>query len=210
MNMKKKNSGFTLVEIAIVLVIIGLLLGGVLKGQEMISNARIKKLESDFRGVSAAFYTYQDRFNKIPGDDTNAASRFSGTWDAGNDNGDGNGLIYYQWNSSTNSHESRKVWKHLRGAGLIAGPVTNDNESYQQPTHAYGGRLGIVGYHTPYYTTMGRNRIWVCFGNIDGDVATVLESRGDDDNAGTGSIISQNASGAYNIDSNYNPLCMKM
>lgn len=208
--MKKNNAGFTLVEIAIVLVIIGLLLGGVLKGQEMITNAKIKKLESDFRGISAAFYTYQDRFNRIPGDDANAEDRFTGTWAGGADNGDGNGLIYYYWNSTTNTQESRKVWKHLRGAGLIAGPVDNTNESYAQPTHAYGGKIGIVGYHTPYATTMGRNRIWVCFGNIDGEIASVLESRGDDGDTGTGSIISANASAAYTLTANYNPLCMRM
>ena len=53
--MKKAQSGFTLVEIAIVLVIIGLLLGGVLKGQEMIENARIKSIVNDMNGVSAAY-----------------------------------------------------------------------------------------------------------------------------------------------------------
>ena len=45
----KRQTGFTLVEIAIVLVIIGLLIGGVLKGQSMITNAKIRKIESDFR-----------------------------------------------------------------------------------------------------------------------------------------------------------------
>ena len=48
--------GFTLVEIAIVLVIIGLLLGGILKGQEMITQAKIKNSIADFSGISAAYY----------------------------------------------------------------------------------------------------------------------------------------------------------
>ena len=68
--MKKSQSGFTLVEIAIVLVIIGLLLGGVLKGQEMIENARIKSIVNDMNGVSAAYNSYMDRFHAIPGDET--------------------------------------------------------------------------------------------------------------------------------------------
>lgn len=209
--MKKRQSGFTLVEIAIVLVIIGLLLGGVLKGQEMITNAKIKKIESDFRGISAAFYTYQDRFNRIPGDDANAEDRFTGTWTGGTDNGNGNGLVQGNWNSITDTNESRLVWKHLRGAGLISGPVDTTADSYAQPSHAYGGIIGLVGYNTPYAATMGRNRVWVCFGNIEGQVAQVLESRGDDTKAGTGSIIASNAAATtYNITGNYNPMCMRM
>src|SRR5256885_676312 len=47
----RKQHGFTLVEIAIVLVIIGLLLGGILKGQEMITQAKIKNVIADFSGL---------------------------------------------------------------------------------------------------------------------------------------------------------------
>ena len=63
------QQGFTLVEIAIVLVIIGLLLGGILKGQEMITQAKIKNVIADISGVSAAMYGYQDRYRALPGDD---------------------------------------------------------------------------------------------------------------------------------------------
>ena len=75
--MKARQSGFTLVEIAIVLVIIGLLLGGILKGQEMITHAKIKNVIADFSGVSAAYHGYQDRYRAIPGDDPNAATRWA-------------------------------------------------------------------------------------------------------------------------------------
>ena len=60
--MKKQQSGFTLVEIAIVLVIIGLLLGGVLKGQELINSAKVKNLANDFRTIPTFVYAYQDKF----------------------------------------------------------------------------------------------------------------------------------------------------
>src|SRR6267378_8393249 len=86
--MTRRQQGFTLVEIAIVLVIIGLLLGGILKGQEMITQAKIKNVMSDFSGISAAYHGYQDRYRAIPGDDPGAATRwttapaaFSGTGD---------------------------------------------------------------------------------------------------------------------------------
>ena len=65
---QQKTQGFTLVEIAIVLVIIGLLLGGILKGQEMITQAKIKNVIADFSGISAAYHGYVDRYKRIPGD----------------------------------------------------------------------------------------------------------------------------------------------
>src|SRR5258706_14251471 len=80
------ESGFTLVEIAIVLVIIGLLLGGVLKGQEMITQAKIKNVINDFNGVTAAVNSYQDRYRALPGDDLSAAGRWAGA-QAGSGNG---------------------------------------------------------------------------------------------------------------------------
>ena len=86
--MVRKQQGFTLIEIAIVLVIIGLLLGGILKGQEMITQAKIKNSIADFSGISAAYYGYQDRYRAIPGDDPNA-TRWTSTPAvvAGNGNG---------------------------------------------------------------------------------------------------------------------------
>ena len=67
--MPRKQAGFTLVEIAIVLVIIGLLLGGVLKGQELINSAKVKNFATDFRNIPLFIYGYQDKFKSLPGDD---------------------------------------------------------------------------------------------------------------------------------------------
>ena len=57
----KKQTGFTLIELAIVLVIIGLLLGGVLRGQELINSAKVKNLAADFRNIPVYIYGYQDK-----------------------------------------------------------------------------------------------------------------------------------------------------
>ncbi|MDJ0749202.1 MAG: prepilin-type N-terminal cleavage/methylation domain-containing protein [Woeseiaceae bacterium] len=193
---KHRQSGFTLVEIAIVLVIIGLLIGGVLKGREMITNAKIKRIENDFAGVSAAIYAYQDRYGVLPGDDPAASTRFAGTWRS-SDNGNGNGNISGGWSSTNNGNESRKIWKHLRGAGLIAGPVDNTNASYQQPSNSFGGLTGI---DLNLYNLSGHN---IVFGEIPGDIAQILEARGDDGVPSRGSIQANNTQTTYQIDSRY-------
>ena len=64
----RKQTGFTLIEIAIVLVIVGLLLGGVLKGQELITSARVRNMISQQDGIKAAYYGFQDRYRALPGD----------------------------------------------------------------------------------------------------------------------------------------------
>ena len=192
----RSERGFTLVEIAIVLVIIGLLIGGVLKGREMITNAKIKRIENDFAGIAAAIYAYQDRYGVLPGDDPAAASRFSGTW-AASDNGNGNGNISGGWSTQNNGQEARKIWKHLRGAGLIAGPVDNTSASYQQPSNSFGGLIGV---DLNLYNLSGHN---VVFGEIPGDIAQILEARGDDGVPSTGSIQSHNSQGTYVIDARY-------
>ncbi|MEQ9023070.1 MAG: prepilin-type N-terminal cleavage/methylation domain-containing protein, partial [Pseudomonadales bacterium] len=68
----RSQAGFTLIEIAVVLVIIGLLLGGVLQGQQLIENSRVKSATNDFNGIAAAAFSYQDRYGRLPGDDPNA------------------------------------------------------------------------------------------------------------------------------------------
>ena len=76
--MVRQQSGFTLVEMAVVLVIIGLLLGGVLKGQELINSAKAKSLVNDFRATATFLYGYQDRFRALPGDDAAADTHIGG------------------------------------------------------------------------------------------------------------------------------------
>ena len=67
-SMIKLTRGFTLIELAIVLVVIGLLLGGILKGQELIESARARNLISQMDSIKAAFFTFQDKYRALPGD----------------------------------------------------------------------------------------------------------------------------------------------
>lgn len=181
----KQQSGFTLVEIAIVLVIIGLLLGGVLKGQEIITNAKIKNLENDFNGLSAAIYSYQDRYRALPGDDKNAATRFgNGT------SGNGNGSIGGNFNAdcSGGSGESCQFWIHLRNAGLVNGAVSDAT----QPLNAFNG---LTGSSTGIGDSSVIKGLFIGFTNIPDDIAVILESRADDVENDAGTIRSSTAYG---------------
>lgn len=186
----KKQAGFTLVEIAIVMVIIGLLLGGVLKGREIITNAKIKNLENDYQGVTAAIYSYQDRYRALPGDDSRVATRFGLTAQQA---GNGDGKITGLFNSNTTTDESSKFWLHLRNAGLVAGTVTDQ----QPPPNAFGGLTGVT---TGAVNIPG---LIVGFGSIPQNIANIVESQQDDGVPTTGNIqaLDSNAAAVTNYSS---------
>ena len=102
----RKQSGFTLIEIAIVLVIIGLLLGGVLKGQELIQSARVRNLISQQDGVKAAYFGFLDRFRALPGDYSKASTTIAGV--AAGSNGNNNGQIQSIADGSGLTNTSRR------------------------------------------------------------------------------------------------------
>lgn len=197
MGAPRGHYGFTLVELTIVVVIVGLLIGGVLKAQDMLTSGRIARIDDDYRKVSTAIDAYRERYGVLPGDDPRASSRFNGSWAAA-DNGDGDGRIEGEWNSDDRASETRKAWKHLRGAGLLPGLADRASGAYEQPTHAFGGLIGI---QQDDYNLDGPV---VVFGTVQGNIAAAIESRADDGNPSTGAIQGSNSSRAYNPGRNYN------
>lgn len=197
--MKSTQNGFTLVEIAIVLVIIGLLLGGVLKGQELINSAKAKSLVNHFRTMLTAIYAYQDRFRFMPGDDP-AADQHVGGGNASTPTTEarGNGRIGGSWNSTTSTDESFRVWEHLRRANLLTGTTdVSDNTNYS-PRNADNGRIGITGY-APISPAAGSatdpsaslpmtGAFFICSDGISARLARQVDSTMDDGLTHTGNV----------------------
>ncbi|OGA31998.1 MAG: hypothetical protein A3F75_02515 [Betaproteobacteria bacterium RIFCSPLOWO2_12_FULL_64_23] len=188
--MKAKQTGFTLVEIAIVLVIIGLLLGGILKGQEMITQAKIKNIINDFNGITAAMNSYQDRYRALPGDDV-GATRWTGTV-AGNGNGILNSaataVAQYKnlpGAAPAAAEEVNLFWHHLRLAGFVAGATTYPGGG-QQPNNSVNGIMGVqTGAGA---STLGFSSNIICTTNLPDKIAIAIDTQMDDATAATGQV----------------------
>lgn len=179
----RTSAGFTLVEIAIVLVIIGLLLGGVLKGAELIDNSKVRKAASEVNGTIAAYYSYQDRYNRIPGDEGPVATlqargaSWANITQAGNNNGVLNITLAQTFNGAG---ENDDFWQHLKAAGFVNGNPADAGQT-ALPRNAFGGLIGVTA------AAMGTlNGAKVCMSQVPGKAASALDSQLDDGQAGNG------------------------
>lgn len=182
----RSNKGFTLVEMAIVLVIIGLLLGGVLKGQELIDNAKVKKLVSDLNSVSVAYNGYLDRYGKIPGDDGPTATLVArgANWLGVVGGNNGGTLVISAANTFNGGDENDNFWQQVRAAGFITGDPAVAGVA-ALPRNAFGGLVGLTSGATA--ATPG---LAVCLSQIPGKAAVQLDTQLDDGDPNKGSIRS--------------------
>ena len=167
-----RHRGFTLVEIAIVLVIIGLLLGGVLKGQALIDSAKVKSIIQQATALQAAVNSYQDRFRALPGDDILATTHVPGA--AGNGNGDGQ-ITEYQL-----------APQHLALAGLITGSYNGTTDFM---TSAQGGAVYIYN-----DVVGGRGGNGIRIDNLPDTFAEQIDAKLDDGKPDSGNV---RATGPY-------------
>lgn len=196
------ESGFTLVEIAIVLVIVGLLLGGVLKGQELINNAKVKNIIQQTDGIKSAFYAFQDRYRGIPGDYARAIANVGpGTAPNLVVNGDGGGTV-------AAGVEVGQVWLQLGTANLLQGEFDGATETPNTtwqctvtggvsgcPVNPFGGNikltygsLAVPSAALTHELTTGRY--------IPVSLVAEIDRKVDDGNPGTGTFVFGNSGGA--------------
>ena len=186
MNTQAREGGFTLIEIAIVLVIIGLLLGGVLQGQQLIENSRVKNATNTFNGIAAAAFSYQDRYGRMPGDDgpTATLNGRGGSWaDAAITGGNTNGILNstaantFSGNYTANTEEGALFFQHLRAAGFITGdPTIATGTAAILPTNPFGGLVGVTG-ATLWGSLTG---VKICMSNVPGSAGIALDQQLDD------------------------------
>ncbi len=162
--------GFTLVELALVLVIVGLLITGVLKGEALIQNAKVKKLVNQKESLTAAFYTFYDKYGMYPGDENLTNSPSGDTHDNPNTP-----------NGQINNNERYWLFEDLVLANIINGDY--DGAAGSEPTNAFGGSMYIL-----WQNINGVQDNWSTFLNIPAEVAELIDIKYDDGVYNTGSI----------------------
>ena len=199
-----KEAGFTLVELSIVLVIIGLIIGGVLKGQEMIESARVKSTMSQVEAYRAAHNTFYDKYSAMPGDYSDGQSALgtpvgiawtSPACDGAANQCDGDGQI--DGNGITS--ETVLYWQHMAAADLITGvelaAAPNADHGRGLPSAPVGG-----GFSVAFVVSLGKQAHWVRLergpatndGVIEGDTAMSIDRKLDDGRPGSGWIRQDN------------------
>lgn len=198
-------------ELSVVLLIVGLIIGGVLKGGDLIESARLKSLMSQINEYRVANNSFFDRFNALPGNYANASNNISSQLR----NGSGNGQI--SGSGLAPDSESASYWAHLSVSGLISAP------SDIAPTTKMGGYVTVTSLQS---SEMQGN--WYLVGNSNGSIndgalltpqqAFSLDSKNDNGNPRSGNIQARDgaglasgscvdAQGNYNI-KNKNPACV--
>ncbi len=148
------RKGFSLVELSIVLVILGLLVGGVLAGQSLIQASKLRSISTDFQRYTTAVYAFRDKYFALPGDMATATS-FWGAADGGDgllsDCGDtvvasgtatcnGNGDRQIPSSPTNGIYEQFRAWQHLANAGLVQGTYVGAPDA---------GPIGTIGRQIP-------------------------------------------------------------
>lgn len=145
----KQQQGFTLVELAIALMVIGLLIGGILKGQELIENTRIARMMRDIENIDTAIMVFHSTYEDLPGD-MKDPGRFLPDCTAPHCNQTETNAWYNNGQVDGNSGiERRNFWIHLNRANFLTMEI-NENE-----TSVYN-----VGPETPFgarYTFLYRD-----------------------------------------------------
>lgn len=226
-NIRKKEEGFTLVELAIVLIIIGLLITGILKGQEMIANAQVQSTISGMKGIDAAANTFRETYNAYPGDMSNATTRLTNCAAPCN-NGDGNGRLSVNVGAAPAAGagaggEGVNFFTQMSAADLISGLTADGsggtvvNFGDELPTSPAGGgfmagnsQQGVTGFTAAEFRPgnyLVLNGTAAAVGNATGGLSATqaarIDRKLDDGVPDSGSVLS-NSGGTCRTGSAYN------
>jgi len=183
--------GISLVEIALTLVIVALVMAGILAGRELVTQSQAKAVAADFNSLIAAYTSYQDRYNAIPGDDPRAAVRWASQSARG---GTGDGLVSGTYEAAppapsalqtftidSTQGESLNYWWHLRLAEFL--PRAPGSASIAaQPLNAFAGIVGVQ------MNGAGLAGFTVCQANLPGKIAGAVDAQLDDLRPATGQM----------------------
>lgn len=173
--------GFSLVEAAVVLVVIGIILGAVLQGRSLIESAEFKSFSRDLRETRSAFHNFRDRYSALPGDFSEADERLGLE---SSDNGNGNGVINGGPGCSAAGAESCLAWQHLRAAGMLDGNPTTDGPDAGR-SHPYGGVIAS------FFTGDDGNAVFghkILITDVPIEIAERLDQEEDNELCNTGRI----------------------
>ena len=174
------RAGFTLIELAIVLVVIGLLLAGIFKGQELMTSSRVRNIIQQHDGVRAAYLGFMDRYRQPPGDYAAATANITGvsTTCGVAGNGNGNGRI------DTTPNEFILAWEHLSRSGFLNGAYTCTGavDTTSVARNPYGGFLQLVYDNVYAGTTRNQHNLKTGI-NMPSDILAEIDRKIDDGNA---------------------------
>jgi prepilin-type N-terminal cleavage/methylation domain-containing protein len=182
----KKEAGFTIIELAIVMIIIGVLIGIVVKGGVLIDNARMKKFYAMKNEISQGIYSYSERYSYYPGDDPNMLAK----WPAlPVTNGNGNGVIANGVASTpptvcgSGATEQCSLWSALRQAGFLSGT------GYTNPQHPFSSSVSVTFYNDASWGAANALIAhWIIFMSVPGSISQAFDAQYDDGNWQTGMI----------------------
>ncbi len=130
---KPYNHGFTLVELSIVIVIIGLLVAGVMSGRSLVQNSKLQNVIKELKELETAVIQFKDKFKYYPGDIPNATTYWTGGI-TGNGNDD-----WFIALTDIHYAENYRTFQHLSLAGFISGNFTGTG----------GSGLTVIGTNSP-------------------------------------------------------------